>query len=138
MLEAAFAPFFVTVDDDFGVRASAKVVTASFECRAQLREVVDFAVVDDPDAPVLVVDGLPAAAEVDDAQPPHAQHRERFGEYAVLIGPAVNHCGHHSADASFGQAAFTADRAADAAHAVLLYRGLVGSSTASPKEFAVA
>src|SRR5277367_6017389 len=94
-------------------------------------EVVDFAVEDDADRSVFVVDGLPAAAEVDDAQAAHAQHGERLGEYAVLIGPAVNHRGHHPAHASFGESLFTADRAADSAHAVLLYRGLAPSSTAA-------
>ena len=67
-----------------------------------MREVVDFAVEDDADRAVFVVDGLPAAAEVDDAQAAHAQDGERLGEHAVFIGPAMDHRGHHLADASFG------------------------------------
>jgi hypothetical protein len=50
----------------------------------------------------------------------------------------MNHRGHHPADACFGETAFTADHAADSAHALLLYRGLARSSTAAWKEFAVA
>ncbi len=72
MLEAAFAPLFVTVDDDFGVGVRAEMVAARFERRAEMREIVDFAVEDDADRAVFVVDGLMAAAEIDDAQAAHA------------------------------------------------------------------
>jgi hypothetical protein len=49
----------------------------------------------------------------------------------------VNHRGHHLADASCGEFAFPADRAADSTHAQLLYRALALSSTGYRQEFAV-
>jgi hypothetical protein len=46
------------VDDDFGVGVGGEAVAGRLEVAAQLLEVVDFAVEDDRDAAVLVVDRL--------------------------------------------------------------------------------
>src|SRR5207247_576687 len=69
---------------DFRIRARVEAMTPGFELALQLREVVDLAVVDRPDAPVLVVNRLPAGVDVDHGQAPHGQ-----ADVAVEVNPVV-------------------------------------------------
>jgi len=73
MGDAVVAPLLVGVDDRLGVGRGGEPVAVGLELLAQLPEVVDLAVEDDPDAPVLVGDRLIAAGEVDDGEPSHAE-----------------------------------------------------------------
>ena len=67
-------PFvLVEVDEHFGVALGAEVVPGAFQPAAQVAEVVDFAVEDDPDRAVFVGERLLAAGHVDDRQPAMAQ-----------------------------------------------------------------
>jgi len=45
---------FVQVDDDLGVGMRSELVAARLEPRAKLDEVVDLAVIDDPDRPIFI------------------------------------------------------------------------------------
>ena len=68
------AVLFPGVDEDLGVAAGREAVPPGLELLAEGGVVVDLAVVDDPDRPVFVRQRLMAALEVDDFQPPDAEH----------------------------------------------------------------
>ena len=55
------------MNDDFGVGMRVELVAALFKPTPQFWKIVDFAVVDDPDAFVFVVDGLVATGQVNNA-----------------------------------------------------------------------
>ena len=78
------ALLLVEMNDDFRIRARVEAMTPGFELALQLREVVDLAVVDRPDAAVLVVNRLPAGVDVDHGQAPHGQ-----ADVAVEVNPVV-------------------------------------------------
>ena len=63
----------VEVRQDLGVAAAAQHVAARLELLAQRRVVVDLAVLRRPDAAALVGEGLVAALDVDDREPPGAE-----------------------------------------------------------------
>src|SRR2546426_3304532 len=70
----AFGPILlVQVNDHLRVSAGVEAVATTFQCRAQLWEVVDLPIEDDPDGSVLVVDGLMSSGQIDDTQSTHAQ-----------------------------------------------------------------
>ena len=72
----------------FGVAVGAEAVAGAFEPAAQLAEVVDLAVEDDPDRAVFVGHRLMPAGQVDDRQPPMAQGHARRGFPARLRAEA--------------------------------------------------
>jgi hypothetical protein len=78
------------MNDDFGVRVGIKAVTAALEFLAKFREVVDFSVEDDPQTFVFVMDRLPSAGKVDDAQAPHTQSRWATGVNTLIVRTSVN------------------------------------------------
>ena len=63
----------------------------------QFREVVDFAVVNDPDRAVLVRDGLLTGVEIDDGEPAVTEHRLPIDVDPVIIRTAVDDQTHHAA-----------------------------------------
>ena len=73
MLEEVRPLVLVEVDDHFGVAVRAEAMAGAFQPPAQLAEVVDFAVEDDPDRAVFVRQRLLPAGQVDDRQPAMAQ-----------------------------------------------------------------
>ena len=66
------------------------VVAARLELVAELAEVVELAVEDGDDVAVLVRDRLAARGEVDDPQPPVAEHAAAEGVDRALVGAAVD------------------------------------------------
>ena len=83
------AVLFVQMHEDFGVALRAKNMACGEEVAAEFEVVVDFAVEDDADGFVLVPDGLPAAFEINDAEPPHAEREAGHGVQARAVRPAV-------------------------------------------------
>jgi hypothetical protein len=63
--------------------------------RAQFREVVDFAVENDPNGPIFVVDGLVATGEVDNAKTSHPQSDIVSRKHTLVIGPAMDNASTH-------------------------------------------
>ena len=61
-----------------------------FQLGAQFGEIVNFAIEHDPDTLVFVMNRLPAAHEIDDAKPPHAEPDRSLSIDAFIIGPAVD------------------------------------------------
>src|SRR5438874_1075750 len=75
-----------------------KLEPARFELRPQFREVINFAIKDDPDALVLVVDGLVATRQIYDAESAHSESDGAFGVDPLIIRPPVDDCLAHSMD----------------------------------------
>ncbi len=73
----------VEMDEHFRVALGAEAVAGPLQPAAELAEVVDFAVEDDPHRAVLVGHRLLAAGEVDDRQPAMAQGDS--GQWAVAV-----------------------------------------------------
>ena len=94
---ALLAPFFIGVNDDFGVRIGAKRVAAFLEGLAQLPEVVDFTVENDSDISGFIEYGLVAAGKVNDAEAAHSQRRRRGNQEAVFVRAAMPQRLHHPA-----------------------------------------
>ena len=78
------------MDDHLGISMGIEAVATAFQLPPKLREVVGFAVINYPDALVFVVNGLVSAAEVNDAQPPHAQPNRTLDEEPLIVGAAVH------------------------------------------------
>jgi hypothetical protein len=66
MVEYIQTPIPIAVDDDFGIGAGAKDVTAAFKLMAEFREVIDFPVEEDLDSALGIRHGLMAAGKIDD------------------------------------------------------------------------
>ena len=64
-----FAHLFVKMDDHFCITLCMEPVSPGFEFAPQFLKIVDLAVEDHLDRPVLVTDGLVATSEVDDREP---------------------------------------------------------------------
>ena len=89
--------------------------------RAQLLVVVDLAVLDDVDRPVLVRDRLVAAREVDDREPPRGEPDAVVEEGAVAVGAAVDERGAHRVEPAALDRAPARGDSADPAHALRVY-----------------
>ncbi len=88
-LDAALSFCLVQVQNGLGVAASAVAVTTLFERGPKGGVIVDFAVVDDPNRPVLVGHRLPAAEHVHDREPAHPQAHRSLDPEALAVRPAV-------------------------------------------------
>ena len=70
-------------------------MAALLELGAQLEVVVDLTVEHDPDGAILVVNGLMAACQIDDAQAPHAQADARLDMNPFVVRPTMpDHVAH--------------------------------------------
>jgi hypothetical protein len=96
MVDAVRAPFLIGMEDDLGVGAGAEAVAMGLQFPAQVEEVVDFAVVDDPAGFVLIGDGLVAGGEVNDAEAGHGQGGIAEDHGAGVVGAAVGKGGVHA------------------------------------------
>src|SRR6185437_8523110 len=118
-LDAALALLLVEVEDGLGVGAAAVAVAALLELRAQRRVVVDLAVVDEPDALVLVRHRLRAARQVDDREPPVAEANRAVEPQPLAVGAAMAQRLAHAlhAGAVHALARVQPDDAGDSTHA---------------------
>ena len=117
MLHAIRAPCLVGVNEYFGIGSRAKPVPERLKLRPQLAKIVNFAVVNNRARPVLIPDGLTAARQINNAQPPHSQHSPGRGQQPVFIRSAMDKPRHHPPHERLRlPRIFHADRAADSAH----------------------
>src|SRR5262249_57454508 len=80
------------MNEDLGVGPRSEAMSGSPELVSQVIEVVDLAVEDDPDRPVLVAHGLVAGRRaVDDAEPPMGKPDAWRGPEAAIVGTACQH-----------------------------------------------
>jgi hypothetical protein len=77
------------VNDDFGVAAGVENVAECLQFRDEFLVVVDFAVEDDADALVFVVQRLLAGGQVDDGEAPMAEPDAGFDMQAAFVGTAM-------------------------------------------------
>ena len=89
LVDARDALVFVQMDDRLAVAVRAEAMAAGLEVAAELGVVVDLAVGDERDRPVLVVQGLRAARHIDDGQPARRDGGVRADVKAVAVGPAM-------------------------------------------------
>ena len=128
--DTLLAPFFIGMDDNFGVGVRAEFVPEAFEALAQLPEIIDFTVEDNSNIADFVENGLVAAGKIDDAEAAHPQRRGRRDQESVFVRPSMPDRLHHPARKGFAYfGAFNSDDTADAAHSALLYRERGRSST---------
>src|SRR5262249_1140205 len=80
----------IQMHNNFGIAVGVEAVATGLEFAAQLGEIVDLAVENDPDRLVFVVDGLLATGEVDDAEAAHAEAYGATNVDALVSGVAVN------------------------------------------------
>ena len=106
----------VEVDDHLGVALGREPVARADQGLAQLAVVVDLAVEDDDDRPVLVGDRLVAGREVDDAQPLDAETRAVADEVSARVGAAVLDHGAHALEQFEVDRSVDRDLARDPAH----------------------
>ncbi len=95
-LEQPLAPLLVAVNQHLGVAARAEHVTAHLELVPQLEVIVDLAVVDHADVPVLVRHRLRAAGDIDHAQPHVREADPVVRVQAEPIGPTMPDRGRHA------------------------------------------
>ena len=116
-LDAIFAPLFVGVNDDLGVRASLEPVPCVLQVLSQLYEVVYFAIKDDLKAAVFVAEGLGAAFHIDDAKTPVAKAYLAIDQTALPVRPAVpDDVSHFTQEAGVDRVTGPIEYAADATH----------------------
>ena len=87
--------FLVGVNDNLGVGCRSEAVTPGREMVAKRPIVVDFAVEDGADAPILIEDGLGASLHVDHRQSPHPQSNGSVYVESVVVWTPVLQRGHH-------------------------------------------
>ena len=121
-LDEVGTPLLVEVHEHLGVAASREPVTPPLQVSAQLAVVVDLPVLNHVDAAILVGDGLVAAFEVDDREPPHREPHRAVHERALAVRPAVSHgLAHRLERGGVGaRASVERNEAANAAHAASL------------------
>jgi hypothetical protein len=86
------------VREHLGVALRPEAVARGLELAAELAVVVELAVLDDGDAPVLVRQGLVAGLEVDDREPSRGEPDGPVEGHAVAIRPAVDERRAHRAE----------------------------------------
>ncbi len=120
LVDGVGALLLVQVDDRFRVALRSEPVAARDETRAQILEVVDLAVEDEPDRAVLVGHRLARVRrQIDDAQPPEAEPGPAAGRdvHAVAVGAAMEHAIPHGGHIRFARRpAVEPQFTADAAH----------------------
>src|SRR5436309_16103425 len=89
MLNAVATVLFIQMDDRFGIAFRAIAVASRLELQTEFAVIVDFTVIDDPQAVVLVANRLLSGPNIYDAEPPHSQPDVALDKKAIVIRPAV-------------------------------------------------
>jgi len=98
-METVQTLLLVCVNNDLGVALTAEAVTGSLQCLAQLAEVVDLAIEDEPHRAVLIGQRLMTCfAQIDDAQPPVAQGDTLAQVMTLVIWSAMRYRRGHPRD----------------------------------------
>ena len=106
----------VEMHERLGVAVGAQRVACALELAAELRVVVDLAVLDDDTASVLVRDRLVAVLEVEDREAPRRERDAAFHVLARTVGAAVDEQVAHRAQRVEVRAAARRRNPADPAH----------------------
>ena len=104
------------MDEDLCITLRAKAVTGGLELLPQLAIVVDLAVLNDVNRPILVCDRLIARLEVDDREPSSCEGRVAVDQDSVAVRAAVHERLVHALDRCPLHAVVGRDDSADSAH----------------------
>ena len=116
-LDARLAVDRVRVQDHLGVAPRSEPTPPGLELSAQLAEVVDLAVEDDPVPSGGVAHRLPAGYEIDDRQPRHPETDIAGGMDPRVVGPSVlEEPEHRGQELARGRADVTGDAAHQGVH----------------------
>jgi hypothetical protein len=119
--EARLSQVLVEMEDDLGVAPRPEDVAAR-QLVAEVVVVVDLAVEDEPERPVLVRHGLPAGVRIDDGKPRVTQDDAPLAAHPMAVGPAMGEGRQHRRHgiAVGGPVPLALDDARDPAHRGLL------------------
>ena len=98
MLGNGTIEFLVEMRQDLGVAMRVKNVSAGEKPRTQLRVVVELAVLRRPDVSRFIRHRLPAAFNIDDAEPPRAEREPLAADGKAIIGSAMMKRREHRVD----------------------------------------
>src|SRR5687767_12953881 len=90
MTHTIIAVFLIEMEDAFRIGTRPELVSTLEQVRIQVGEIMRFAIEDDPERLVFVGNGLVAAFDVDNGEPPHTQSHARFQMEAITIRSAVD------------------------------------------------
>jgi hypothetical protein len=121
ILDEGRSALLVQVGHRFGVAAGAEPVSAGLQPGLDLAMVVDLAVLDDVDAPILVRQRLAATLEVDDGQAARGEpHRPADDGAPAVRAPVQEGSGHPGQDVAIDIRAVQRHEAGDTAHGASL------------------
>src|SRR5437667_1549420 len=90
LVHAVGAELFIQMDDHLRIGVGVETMAAALQLRAQFREIVNLAVENNPDRPVLVENWLVPSGQIDDAETAHAEARPLVDEDSFIIRAAVD------------------------------------------------
>src|SRR5437016_2176806 len=79
------------MNDDLGIGPRIETMTLPLEGGSQAFEVIDFAVEDDPNRTIFVMDRLMACGQIDNAEPAHTEAHAVLHVIARIIRSAMHH-----------------------------------------------
>ena len=88
--ESVDIPFEKCVENGFGIAIGVELMPGLCQFLAQVRMVIELAVIYDPDVLFLVGNGLVAGLDIDDAESPHGEADVGLDEKAIIIRPAMS------------------------------------------------
>src|SRR5215213_8210326 len=94
-VDEIYAVFFVEVDENFDVAASAKRVSFFDQAASQLAVVIDLAIANDHDGFVFIEEWLVAAFQIDDAQSAKAEADIVFDKVARRVRASMDELVRH-------------------------------------------
>src|ERR1700674_4883369 len=95
MSNAISSVFFIQVDNRFGVASRGITGTAASQTGTDRCMIIDFAVEDNPNGPILVGHRLVASAQIHNAESPEPEGHGRTEVVSNIVRSAVNeHLGH--------------------------------------------
>ena len=100
-LHAIRTHVFVKMNYDFGISVRVEMMPAPFEFPPEFREIIDFAVEDNPSRAIFVEHRLMTAGKINNAQPAHTQAGVLTREQAFVVGTTVHDGLAHLVDQSF-------------------------------------
>ena len=129
LLQQFHAPLLIAMQQHLGVAFGGEGVSGRDQFLTQRLIVVDLAVEGDDLRAILVVDGLLAAAEVDDAEPSMAERRVLVDVMAFAVRPAMrDHVGHTLEDRAFHVNGHIVDETSNSAHYLQSLQNKLGVS----------
>ena len=94
-MQTIVAPLFIGPQYHFGVGMSFKAISLGLQFFAQVQEVVNFSIEDDPAVFLIVGDRLMTAVKIDDTQAGHGDRRVFELRLTPIVGTAMLDCHAH-------------------------------------------